>query len=1158
MKAISFVTIAVLLAIIFIIPIVLTVENTTIPSITTSTLETTISSTTTIVEETTTVNKKTEETTTLETTTIPETTSTTTLEITTTSTSTTSTLPPQFEDKKPPVWSNLRNEPSVVKQSDSANIIVDWYDNVGLDTVIIYENSTGVWEEHICDKETGHCSLGITHLSVSSDITSSFLIIGFFIPFNFVILALNKVGRLHKIILPFLGLVVSIFILSILLFPEVSRNISRTFSRLGIIPLGPIKTFSHTIPASNLNSGEVVGYYSFANDTSGNENMTEIRTFLVQPVEVVTTEPSVPEKIETVPVKEEHEKTEINKPVKWRKELVVKNPSTEEVKGYEVSLPKDANNIIVKDERGEILYTDMGSWKIDIPGKENISYFVEYETPAPYKEESVIEPFVLGKKYEKRIKVKSDFVEHYNNVKAYTDIPEELFKENYTIKLYHIIDNSKVDVTDNPSYEVNFVDSDNNGLNDRIEWIVPQLSEEQFDVEASITIINVQSYPTVYGNWTVRFNTTGIANLTITPINNTKFGRDLEFLELRCGSNTVNPMYDGKSVFYENWTCSEEGRIIDKVLKPGKHTLEFRFGDDVEYAYNMAVLEKAMIAYRSNTGVYGLNSPKYKMWNNETGWENEIELETAGNPITFVKVVASPVSPKRIIITQGQDGYLDAYVSNDGNSWAFSSNIGQISDATKRNFDVDFETATGDAIVVYSVVSTSPSCDLAYKVLPASTSSFSGISEQCIDDTVHSNDIQYTWIVTDRNPVSTSEELIVVGFDSSNSDNDAWVWNGNSWGNQLEISNDATASSGYKALSVKYATDGSKGMVVSASGTRGNVNWRYWNGASWSGSATFDLDPSDNGDARWLRLKADPSSDDIQLVAIDSRNDMHTSYWNGVSWILTSNIETNLDTSSTRCVDFAWNPSGSTGVLIWDWTGSSTLLRYRTCSPQCNSGTQTISTYAGTGYWIQAAGNPRDEDNTKILFGRLNSNFDIGSINRSSATFSNYGDSAITADTTVTAYESFEIAFLLVEPILSFNITLPGLSPIQSSGTKPGTLTTPINFSATHKTEYNVVPCVYNSNDCQDATTPIFNFTNTGNIAEKWSISLSQALPSYIHLYGNTSSNPSLQEITTIEWTAANNIPVNGYAEVWLWADFIDVPPGRVDIAINHTSTTAT
>jgi hypothetical protein len=38
---------------------------------------------------------------------------------------------------------------------------------------------------------------------------------------------------------------------------------------------------------------------------------------------------------------------------------------------------------------------------------------------------------------------------------------------------------------------------------------------------SSITILNPQSYPSVGGNWTVRFNTTGKANLSITAVNGT-------------------------------------------------------------------------------------------------------------------------------------------------------------------------------------------------------------------------------------------------------------------------------------------------------------------------------------------------------------------------------------------------------------------------------------------------------------------------------------------------------------------------------------------------------------------------------------------------------------------------------------------------------------
>jgi len=116
------------------------------------------------------------------------------------------------------------------------------------------------------------------------------------------------------------------------------------------------------------------------------------------------------------------------------------------------------------------------------------------------------------------------------------------------------------------------------------------LIPEQIAPEPAINILNHQSYPSVGGNWTVAFNTTGQANLTVTPVNNTYFGIDIQFLELRCGDGVVNatPKYNGDSVFYADWNCSEIGYFGVKVLKAGKHTLEFRFGEDVEYAQNDA------------------------------------------------------------------------------------------------------------------------------------------------------------------------------------------------------------------------------------------------------------------------------------------------------------------------------------------------------------------------------------------------------------------------------------------------------------------------------------------------------------------------------------------------------------------------------------------
>lgn len=211
---------------------------------------------------------------------------------------------------------------------------------------------------------------------------------------------------------------------------------------------------------------------------------------------------------------------------------------------------------------------------------------VKFKTPAPHMIEKIINRTI------KEVTVESDASVHYYNVTVFTNIAEVGMGD---IKLIWLdeINGTKLNVTANPAYNLTYIDTDCDGLIERIEWTVPRLprlSEQTFEVVTDtmdITVIDVQSYPVIGGNWTVRFNTTGTADLTVTPINGTSFGENIEFLGLWDGTEWVDAIYNGTSVFYPNWNFSS-GKIVNKVLKAGKHTLEFRFGDALDYAYNAA------------------------------------------------------------------------------------------------------------------------------------------------------------------------------------------------------------------------------------------------------------------------------------------------------------------------------------------------------------------------------------------------------------------------------------------------------------------------------------------------------------------------------------------------------------------------------------------
>jgi len=175
-----------------------------------------------------------------------------------------------------------------------------------------------------------------------------------------------------------------------------------------------------------------------------------------------------------ISVKSQQGAAEIGKPVKWTSKIDINNPSSVDISDYVVNLtiPKDAQNVVIKDSTEQILTMNEKSVTVNVTEKTYASYSAEYETPAPYKEE-VNE----SKDWEKIIKVKSDATVHYMNVSVNSEI-----SENVVPKIYLIQEDMKIDITDNSSYNVSLIDSNLNGRIDTISWMIPELSEKLFGI----------------------------------------------------------------------------------------------------------------------------------------------------------------------------------------------------------------------------------------------------------------------------------------------------------------------------------------------------------------------------------------------------------------------------------------------------------------------------------------------------------------------------------------------------------------------------------------------------------------------------------------------------------------------------------------------------
>ncbi|MBU0535627.1 MAG: hypothetical protein KKE20_01580, partial [Nanoarchaeota archaeon] len=172
----------------------------------------------------------------------------------------------------------------------------------------------------------------------------------------------------------------------------------------------------------------------------------------------------------------------------------------------------------------------------------------------------------------------------------------------------------------------------------------------------SITILNVQSYPIVGGNWTVEFTTRGRANLTITAVNGTTWSdgnetEDLKFLVLKCGNNTQNYTWVNGSVFIPDYRCRDTGTETSKVLTEGSHHLRFQFGEEVEYAHNLASGD--VIYMYPDIAAPGMNVLVTFVDLNNSVFNNSIVITTNSSDVTVGPVVVTNRAGN--VVTTGGD-----------------------------------------------------------------------------------------------------------------------------------------------------------------------------------------------------------------------------------------------------------------------------------------------------------------------------------------------------------------------------------------------------------------------------------------------------------------------------------------------------------------------
>ncbi len=362
----------------------------------------------------------------------------------------------------------------------------------------------------------------------------------------------------------------------------------------------------------------------------------------------------------------------------------------------------------------------------------------------------------------------------------------------------------------------------------------------------------------------------------------------------------------------------------------------------------------AFIGYRSNTGTGLLSSPKNCNWDgDDVAWGGENEMPTAESPVRFTRVACCPIenrSFEKIVVTLSDDGYLDAYVW-DGTQWNVTNNIGRVwtsaPTTANRPYDIAYGSLSGQALLVYGTTVAGGANDLAYRTWTFGTG---WNSELYYDDAGHGTKVTITFVglASDLN----TDKIGMAYIENTNSDANAVVWDGSSWGNFVEITGTVAITT---EECVAIACESVSGAFMAVAGEGQFIKWTRFT-TSWSSVDVFDINSGATGVMNWLKL-AQSQGNRLMLTSVDGSTDLCTAVWDeglygNRQWSTATQSIGSL-TSTTAYISMRFTAQASksvTNILVY----IQTVL----ASPSYRFGIETsATTYLPSGTYVGGASN---------------------------------------------------------------------------------------------------------------------------------------------------------------------------------------------------------
>lgn len=446
-------------------------------------------------------------------------------------------------------------------------------------------------------------------------------------------------------------------------------------------------------------------------------------------------------------------------------------------------------------------------------------------------------------------------------------------------------------------------------------------------------------------------------------------------------------------------------------------------GTDTHFTVDVSSspLDTIMTAYYDGSDESGKGTPRFRIWEGSQ-WSMERYSNFINGVPYFVRLESSPVRPEIIMVTGDDQKDVNAQIW-DGNSWDSVRELStEMDQGTRRGFDVNYEQLSGDAMVVYMDVNQHARVP-RYRIWDGSS-----WSPEAAVNSGNTGAGTIRWVRLEAKP--NSDEMVLVTLDSSR-DIRAQVWDGDSWGNVLQVTNNARTAN-YQCFDVIYEQGTGRAMVAWAES--GSVKYRIWNGISWESEQTVHSFSNVN----WVKLAADPNSNSIMLGAHASSYYIHVAVWDGSSWPSSQLgwVEDYTYRVDVRSVDVAFEQQTGKGIVVWG--DRSTVPKYRTWSGSW-SGESSALDLGSSGYtrWVQLTPDPISNE---VFLMTSDGNTDLNIQKWSGSSFIS---TAQVEPSSTWNYECFDIVFSIPEASVES-------TPVSWSGWTASVTSTLENDSISH------------------------------------------------------------------------------------------------------------